>query len=264
MLVVWGMAGAVQFLANPVQNFFIEQDPSLSYPLMTGPNEEIPDWLVILLAIPLSMLCVAFIQILFYYIIKEHAIPPKALNFFLPQLAFLEAMGLDVFITAFLKNFAGRKRPNFLAYCNYQGYRTALSSNNFTEYFSLTKFGTIGDISKCWDKSRLNDAQYSFPSGHSSTIFCGLGYASIFVIFLLNHYTKNHNMLKTIIGFVLFISAATIAATRPRDHWHNYDDVLAGCAIGMACATFAFSVNFGGEIKEEDEIINLQEQPLKI
>jgi len=71
-------------------------------------------------------------------------------------------------------------------------------------------------------------------------------------------------MLKTVIAFGLFFSAAAVATTRTRDHWHNYDDILAGCAVGMACATCAFLLNFGMKKSEEDEVNKSLQEPLRV
>ena len=43
-------------------------------------------------------------------------------GFLHPQIAFLGAAGLNMFFTDTLKTFAGRKRPNFFALCNYKNY----------------------------------------------------------------------------------------------------------------------------------------------
>jgi len=133
------------------------------------------------------------------------------------------------------------------------GYRDALTSNNFTFYLANTQFGVIGDLRKCTDITNLKDAQSSFPSGHASATFCGLGFTALYIMYLLNKYTRKNNMAKTIVGFGFFLSAAVVAATRPRDNWHNYDDVLTGSVIGFACAVFAFFINFGPKHSDQNE-----------
>jgi len=112
-------------------------------------------------------------------------------------------------------------------------------------YNNLTKFGNIGDINNCWDKSNVRDAQYSFPSGHSSGIFCGIGFTALFVLYLLHKYSRKHNFGKTAIGFTFILLSFAAAATRPRDYYHNYDDIIAGCIVGMCCAFVGFTFNYG-------------------
>jgi len=235
----------IHFVFIPKSNFFIEQDPTLSYPYRTGSLEAIPNWLGAVLSIPVGLFVMFLVHMFFVCKFTEHDLPPRAMNVFLPYLAFIEAMGLNFFFTEFFKSFSGRKRPNFFAYCNYQGYRDALEAGNFTMYQQLTKFGNIGDIDNCWDKANVRDAQSSFPSGHASGIFCGIGFTALFVMYLLNKFSRKHNFAKNVVGFSLIMFSFAIAATRPRDYYHNYDDILAGCIVGMTSAFVGFSFNFG-------------------
>jgi membrane-associated phospholipid phosphatase len=237
---------------GPHNRFFIEQDPSLSYPLEKGwsAGEEVPNELVITLAVPVSMISLFLFQILakrlFEYVNpKTSELHPKALNFFVLQLAFLEALGLTMAATEFIKSFAGRKRPNFFALCDYQGYRTAISTNNFTEYLSLTRFGIPGNISLCRASLReIQEAQFSFPSGHSSSIWCGMTFVSIYILYILHHHSPRHNMAKGVLILIFLSTAVLVSVTRPRDYWHNFDDILAGGLIGFACSVLAFSLNY--------------------
>jgi len=185
----------------------------------------------------------------------KQAIDP-ILDLFLSQLAFLEAHAMQLFIVEFLKNFLGRKRPNFFAYCDYKGYREAVSTNNFTQYLNQTTFGVPGNIEYCLDKSSIADSQKSFPSGHSAAVFAGYGYLGIYLLTILNIRYKGHNMPKGFVSFLVLFVAVMVAGTRPRDYWHNYEDVLAGSAIGFACGLFAFIINFstrGKDLKKIEE-----------
>jgi len=242
-LVVFGAAALCNFLMPPYDSFFIERDPRLSNPWINGADEEVPDFLVIILSIPVVMLIIFGLQ-LFFVCTAKNAFHPRALNFFLAQLAFLEAIGMNFFLTVFLKSFVGRKRPNFFDYCNYQGYREALQTGNFTEYFALTVPGIPGSLDKCLDTTHIRDAQFSFPSGHSSFITCGFGFAGLFGMYMFNRFSKKHNMTKGLYLLVMIYFAFIVAATRPRDYWHNYDDILAGGCLGFGCALFAYLLNF--------------------
>lgn len=101
-----------------------------------------------------------------------------------------------------------------------------------------------GDISYCLDKKAMVDAQKSFPSGHSGAVFSGYGFLGIFLLALLKTQYRSHNMPKGLVAFGVLFVAAIVAGTRPRDYWHNYEDILAGAIIGFSCAIFAFMLNF--------------------
>ena len=44
---------------------------------------------------------------------------------------------------------------------------------------------------------------------------------------------------------LLLGSAAVIAASRVRDYWHNFDDILAGAVVGLAVAALASALHLG-------------------
>lgn len=243
------------------ENFFVERDPSFSCPYHHGPLESVPNWLVILLAIPVSMAIIAAIQLFFrYFLLKKYDyIAPRAINHFLSQLAFLEAVFMTLFITEFLKSYIGRKRPNFYAYCNYKGYRDALESGNFTSYFELTVPGAPGSLSYCYDQDPhvLKDSQASFPSGHSSSIFCGFSFVGMFVLYLFHQLApKEKNFLKLMVAYAFTFLALVVGGTRSRDYWHNYDDVVAGAIIGFSCAFFSMTLNYFIHTKKAKEMVN--------
>jgi membrane-associated phospholipid phosphatase len=254
IVLVWSTVVVSHFVygANPNKRFFIEQDPSLSYPLHQGwaSGEEIPNVILIILSVPVSMVSLFLFQViatlLFRFVDPNSTqLHPKALNMFVLQLAFLEAFGMTLAATEFIKSFAGRLRPNFFALCDYQGYRNAVATNNFTEYLSLTHPGIPGNMSLCRATQReILEAQFSFPSGHASLIWCGMTFIAIYVLYVLHHYSPRQNMAKGILCCIFVSTAVLVTVTRTRDFWHNFDDVLAGALIGFSCSVLAFSLNY--------------------
>lgn len=81
------------------------------------------------------------------------------------MLAFFTGLFITTFLTDIVKNAVGRPRPDLLDRCQ-------------------AKAGTPGDIlvdyTVCTQKNRhrLDDGFRSFPSGHSSMAFMGLGFLS--------------------------------------------------------------------------------------
>lgn len=80
-------------------------------------------------------------------------------------LGFLVTLTLTSLLTDILKNVIGRPRPDFLSRC-------------------MPRKGTPGNELVAWtvctqpNKGMLQDGWRSFPSGHSSFSFSGLGYLS--------------------------------------------------------------------------------------
>ena len=79
---------------------------------------------------------------------------------------------LTSFLTDVVKNSVGRPRPDLLARCKAKGGSPA---------HSLVTF----DVCTETDHHVLHDGWRSFPSGHSSFAFSGLGYLALYVHWLI-------------------------------------------------------------------------------
>jgi len=264
VVLFFGLVTALcHFLMDPYDRFFMERDPFLSYPyLVTFGEQEIPNSLVVILVIPVPI-TLLLLWVFFWRFVVKLSPDMRIMDPILALLAFLEAMVMTIAITEFLKNFVGRKRPNFFAMCNYYGYRDALSTGNFTLYNSLTVAGRPGNLYNCYEKdvSITDDSQYSFPSGHSSTSFCALVYCGMLGMITLHHWTNRHHMLKALLVCFFIWVAAIIAGTRPRDYWHNFDDILAGSIIGTVMALLVVYLNYGRWGVEKDSDITSYKAP---
>lgn len=118
------------------------------------------------------------------------------------------------------KVFAGRHRPNYIAY---------LEENSLS----------LGDKDE-WDERK------SFPSGHSAVIFNGMTWLSLYLAAKLR-FQVNFALFSQCRAFTphggegwkLFligapqVAAWLIAISRTRDYHHNFDDILAGSLIGI-------------------------------
>jgi len=239
--------------------FFFEQDPSLSYPYIPDSAAEVPTLWAIIISLPFPMIIIFIVQLILRCTVPEQALKDEfqhiqpLFNLFLSQLAFLESFGMQVFITEFLKCFIGRKRPNFFGYCNYKGYRDAFLSSNFTDYYQNTNFGTPGSISFCLDQKGLIDASKSFPSGHASVVWSGYAFLGIFLLAIIKSQYPKQNMLKGLVAFLVIFVAIIVTGTRPRDYWHNPEDILGSAVIGLSCAIYAFILNFSQDKKKSSD-----------
>lgn len=84
----------------------------------------------------------------------------------------------------------------------------------------------------------------SFPSGHTSIVFCG-------ATTLMHEYHK----VSPWIGVAGYAVATTVAVDRVRRNRHRWSDVLAGAAIGCASAEFGYLISnliHGKDKKGED------------
>ena len=148
----------------------------------------------------------------------------------------LVSLGCSEFITQLLKLYIGRLRPNFYSLCEFN-----LETRNC-------------DASQ----QHVNEARMSFPSGHSSLSFSGLGVLCFYLIGrfgIFNHSppssdaTNNicylwRRRLVTVLCASPLLLSMFVAASRIVDNWHHPSDVLAGIGIGLFCSFFTYHMWF--------------------
>jgi membrane-associated phospholipid phosphatase len=125
------------------------------------------------------------------------------------------AIGLCEGTTQILKLWIQRRRPNFYALCEFDK-----------------------QLLKCTAPlERLREANFSFPSGHSSLACCGMTFLAWYFL------GKNNNKGK-LSGFAIAAVpwgwAIFVGASRLVDRWHHPSDVLAGLGLGFATCTIVY------------------------
>lgn len=136
----------------------------------------------------------------------------------------ISAIGSSEGATQLLKLLIQRRRPNFFNLC---------------EFNPQTLQCTAAP-------SRIIEANFSFPSGHSSLACCGMTYM---VWFLLGKVVSSPSLSmssKRILAIASCLIPWTwaffVGATRIIDYWHHPSDVVAGLLLGGICSTIAFHV----------------------
>jgi diacylglycerol diphosphate phosphatase/phosphatidate phosphatase len=153
-------------------------------------------------------------------------------------LCFFTSYGVSGLIVLVVKTIVSKPRPSMFYLCNYQGFRSAVDSGNFTSYNILTNRQSLGNTANCWDQDFYPDCIYAFPSGHSTLAFVAFFWLVLFFI----HFAKRYpfmGSLKWLLWFPMIL-ATWIAYTRIYDYRHDEVDVLTGALIGIACAAYFF------------------------
>jgi membrane-associated phospholipid phosphatase len=158
-------------------------------------------------------------------------------------LAFAHSIGFSFISLTFLWKFSSRPRPNYFAYCNYQGYRDAFHTGNFSFYLSNTDPTRVLDHKHC-DPRYPMEPLASFPSGHAANAAASFSLASFIIVASINRITLRFNFLKGLIMFLHYFAGGIIAFTRILDHFHHYDDVGFGIVLGVACGAMAYLLHF--------------------
>ncbi|KAI4313662.1 hypothetical protein L6164_026621 [Bauhinia variegata] len=128
-------------------------------------------------------------------------------------------------ITDSIKDAVGRPRPNFFARC-------------FPDNKPI--FDELGDVVCHGIASVVKEGYKSFPSGHTSWSFAGLGFLSWYLAGKVRVFDRKGHISKLCIVFLPLLIAALIGVTRVDDYWHHWTDVFAGALIGITLASVVY------------------------
>lgn len=126
-------------------------------------------------------------------------------KFHVTILGFFIAMVLSSFIVDVVKNAVGRPRPDLIDRCK-------PAPNTPTD-----KLVTI-DVCTETNHHVLHDGWRSFPSGHSSFAFSGLGFLALFFCGQLHVFRPRTDLGRVLLALAPILGAALIAISRCEDY----------------------------------------------
>jgi len=201
--------------------FFVERDPSLSYPYL---DSTVSNGALALISTLLPLACIVLAvsaRVKFSPTRVGHApgsvglrdedgedADPKSDPVFASRVdavralmfeivCYCQALALTMITYNACKSFVGRLRPNFFAACDYKGYRHAMSTGNYTDYLAATTPGAPGDLTHCRAaRAAVDEASLSFPSGHASLAFVAMTWSTMALIRALT--VERHHLGKTV------------------------------------------------------------------
>ncbi|KAK0459589.1 phosphatidic acid phosphatase type 2/haloperoxidase [Desarmillaria tabescens] len=144
-------------------------------------------------------------------------------------LGLILGLALTGSITQFSKITVGRPRPDIVDRC--QPLAGAVDPT-----FGLSNY----TICQQQDNSILRDGFRSFPSGHSSLSFAGLGFLAFYLAGKLHLFDKRGHAGKAWLSLSPFAAAALVAISRTMDYRHHWHDVLIGSLLGTVLAYFSY------------------------
>ncbi|KAJ4339549.1 hypothetical protein N0V87_003247 [Didymella glomerata] len=206
----------IQFLAEPFHRMFYLSDLRIAYPHALHERVNVA-WLFIYAgAIPLLVL-IAWIGVTRPGTHKAHV----------TLLGWLASMILTLFLTDVIKNAVGRPRPDLIARC---------------KPAPGTPANTLVTFEVCTETNHhvLHDGWRSFPSGHSSFSFSGLGYLALFVAGQCHVYRPRADLARVLLALAPLLGAALIAISRCEDYRHDVYDVTVGSVLGMSVAHYTY------------------------
>ncbi|CAJ1022895.1 putative PAP2 superfamily [Leishmania utingensis] len=152
--------------------------------------------------------------------------------------AHLWSVGLQLCVTAVLKVYAGRLRPDYLSRLKAAGYTSSLAhlpdpQTNPEYYCALMD-----------THPKLKDGRLSFPSGHSSTSFAVFTIVSLFFVAHLRPFARHASFTRLILSLLPISVPVTCAVSRTRDNKHHFSDAVTGSLIGITSAFLSFYCSF--------------------
>ena len=127
-----------------------------------------------------------------------HKVHVTILGFFISHL-------LASFITDVVKNAVGRPRPDLLSRC-----KPAAGT--------IPSILVTIDVCTETDNHVLQDGWRSFPSGHSSFAFSGLGYLALFFCGQMHVFRPRTDLGRALLALAPLLGAALIAISRCEDY----------------------------------------------
>ncbi|XP_066331488.1 lipid phosphate phosphatase 2-like [Miscanthus floridulus] len=190
-----------------------EMMTDLSYPLK---GNTIPFWAVPLIAIVLPWVIFGVI-----YFKKKNVY-----DLHHGILGILYSVLITAVITDAIKDGVGRPRPDFFWRCFPDGK---------PNYDNITT-----DVICHGEKSVIKEGHKSFPSGHSSWSFAGLGFLAWYLAGKLKAFDHKGHIAKLCLVFLPLLVASLVAVSRVDDYWHHWQDVFAGGILGLTVASFCY------------------------
>ncbi|KAI0864055.1 PAP2 superfamily protein [Xylaria cubensis] len=204
------------FVVEPFHRMFYINNLNIAFP--HAEVERVPVWLNIVYAaaVPL-VLVIVYNSITRASFHKHHN----------TILGLAIALILTSFLTDLVKNAVGRPRPDLIARC-----KPAPGTLPDT----LVTFKVCTET----DHHTLHDGWRSFPSGHSSFSFSGLGYLAFFLAGQLRIFRDKKGLGRALVCLTPLVGAAMIAISRCQDYRHDVYDVSVGSLLGITVAFWSY------------------------
>ncbi|KND92773.1 Diacylglycerol pyrophosphate phosphatase 1 [Tolypocladium ophioglossoides CBS 100239] len=206
-------------LVTPFHRMFSVNDLNISYPHASHERVSVPMNFVYALYIPLGILIA-------YNLASRSSVAKHEATY----LSFAIAICLSSVLTDIIKNAVGRPRPDLLDRCHPA---------------PDTKPNVLVTLDVCTapDDHRLQDGWRSFPSGHSSFSFAGLGFLSLFLagqLHVFRYAVGGRDLGRALLCLLPLVGATLIAISRCEDYRHDVYDVCVGSALGMTVAYWSY------------------------
>ncbi|PSR89081.1 Lipid phosphate phosphatase, partial [Actinidia chinensis var. chinensis] len=130
-------------------------------------------------------------------------------------------------ITDSIKDAVGRPRPNFYWRC-------------FVDGVSVFDPSTMDVMCTNKNLKVTKEGYKSFPSGHTSWSFAGLGFLSLYLSGKIRAFNRNGHISKLCFVILPYLLAALVGVSCVDDYWHHWTDVFTGAVIGTVVSALCY------------------------
>ncbi|KAH8083073.1 phospholipid metabolism-related protein [Filobasidium floriforme] len=133
-------------------------------------------------------------------------------------------------VTQVIKMGVGRPRPHTIAVCQPPPGTTDPPMYGLSDYTICTQT----------NKHLLDDAFKSFPSGHSSLSFAGMGFLAWYISGKLHVGDRRGYRTRAWLAMSPLLASAMVAVSRTADNRHHWQDVTVGSLLGLGISYVAY------------------------
>ncbi|XP_059452873.1 lipid phosphate phosphatase 2-like [Corylus avellana] len=212
------LLAVIEVILNVIRPFhrFVGKDmmTDLKYPLK---DNSVPVW-----AVPMYAVLLPIAIFVLFYLCRSKG---DVYDLHHSTLGLLFSVLITGVITDAIKDGVGRPRPDFF-------YRCFPDGKDF--------YDQLGQVLCHGKDSVIREGHKSFPSGHTSWSFAGLGFLSLYLSGKVKVFDRRGHVAKLCIVFLPLLVASLVGVSRVNDYWHHWQDVFAGAILGLVVATFCY------------------------
>ncbi|CAH9114747.1 unnamed protein product [Cuscuta europaea] len=203
----------ILYIIGPFYRFVgADMMSDLKYPMK---ESTVPVW-----AVPIFAVLLPIVIFIFFYLRRK-----DVYDLHHSILGLLFAILITAVMTDAIKNAVGRPRPDFFWRCFPDG------RDLYDRWGNVVCHGKESDI---------KEGHKSFPSGHTSWSFAGLGFLSMYLAGKFKAFDRRGHVAKLCIIFLPLLVASLVGVSRVDDYWHHWQDVFAGALLGLVVAAFCY------------------------
>ncbi|XP_047331753.1 putative lipid phosphate phosphatase 3, chloroplastic [Impatiens glandulifera] len=207
----------VLFLFIQPYHSFISQDMitnhNLKYPHIS--HNTIPIW-----SVPIYTILLPIVVFLVYFPRKK-----DIYDLYHSILGLLFAVLITGVITEVIKLSTGLPRPDFFWRCFPNG---------------VDNYDSLGNVICHGNPSVIKEGYRTFPSGHTSWSFAGLGFLTLYIAGKLKVFDGRGHVSKLCIPIIPLILASLVGISMIDEYRHHWKDVFVGGLLGLIVATLCY------------------------